>query len=149
MPSAWSKIHLHLVFSTKRRQAFITPDIRERLYSYIGGIVRDQGGSLYKIGGMPDHIHMLVRCGTDSSVGDLVRHVKSRSSKWVHETFPALEGFAWQEGYGAFSVSESQLEQVGEYIANQEEHHRTRDSREEFLALMRAHRVEFDERFVE
>ncbi len=142
MPGTYSSTLLHLVFSTKHREPRITPALRDRLDPFIGGIVRDERGSLLCIGGMPDHTHMLVKWNTQASVGDLMRNVKARSSGWVHDTFPEHTGFAWQVGYRAFSVSVSQV------IRNQEEHHRRRSFKEEFLEFLRAHDVEFDEQCV-
>lgn len=148
MSGTYSNILLHVVFSTKARAPFVTPVLRERLYPFIGGIVRDERGALLTIGGMPDHVHLLLRWHTQSSVGDLMRNVKARSSKWVHDEFPACREFTWQVGYGAFSVSASQKEHVRAYIENQEEHHRCRTFKEEYLEFLRAHEIEFDERYV-
>lgn len=119
MPGTYTQILLHIVFSTKHRQPWITDDVADRLYHYIGGIVRAEGGSLRAIGGVVDHVHLYVRCRPDKSVSDLMRTVKSRSSKWVHETFPALRAFAWQEGYAALAVSKSQEDAVKQYISKQ------------------------------
>jgi REP element-mobilizing transposase RayT len=118
MPGTYSQILLHLVFSTKNRANLIKPEIQSRLYEYIGGIVRSERGTLYAIGGMPDHLHLLLRWRTDGSVADLMRTVKARSSRWIHDTFPAFEGFAWQEGYSVFSVSKSVESKVKAYIEN-------------------------------
>ena len=146
MPGTYSRVLLHVVFSTKRRAPLIASEVRERLYPFIGGVVRDEGGALYAIGGVADHIHLLVRWKTDGSIADLMRHVKSRSSKWLHESFPSMSDFAWQVGYSVFSVSQSQSDAVKRYIARQEEHHRTRSFKDELLGLLRAHDVEFDAR---
>ena len=108
MPGTFSQILLHTVFSTKHRQSFITPDVANRLYPYLGGIVRAEGGVIYDIGGVEDHVHLYLRWRPDQSVSDLLRTLKARSSGWVHDTFPALGAFAWQEGYSVFSVSKSQ-----------------------------------------
>ncbi|TWT44553.1 Transposase IS200 like protein [Phycisphaerae bacterium RAS1] len=148
MPGTYSQILLHVVFSTKHRQPSITSEVAERLYPYIGGIVRAERGVLYDIGGVEDHVHMYLRWRPDGSFSDLMRTVKARSSKWVHDTFPALGAFAWQEGYSVFSVSKSQEEAVKKYIAGQAEHHRKEDFKSELLKLLRAHGVEFDERYV-
>lgn len=148
MAQSFSQILFHIVFSTKARQSSITPDVRPRLYDYMGGIIRQQRGVLYAIGGMPDHVHLLIRWRTDEAVSDVMRRVKGASSHWVHETFPARTAFAWQAGYAAFSVSKSNEPTVKAYIENQEEHHRTRSFKEELLALLRAHGVEFEERWV-
>lgn len=148
MPGTYSQILLHVVFSTKRREPWIKPEIAERLYSYIGGIVRAERGVLHDIGGIEDHIHIFLRWRTDGPISDLMRTVKARSSKWVHETYPNLATFAWQEGYSAFSVSKSQEEAVKRYIAGQEEHHKREDFKSELLRILRAHGVEFDEKYV-
>src|SRR5258708_273434 len=121
MSGTYSQIILHVVFSTKHREPWITADIRQRLYPYIGGIVRAEKGVLYEIGGVEDHVHMLLRWRPDESVSNLMRTVKARSSKWIHDTFPALGLFKWQEGYSVFSVSKSQEQAVKTYIAGQAE----------------------------
>jgi putative transposase len=148
MPGTYSQILLHIVFSTKERKSWITPDVADRLYPYIGGIVRAEKGVLYDVGGIEDHVHLYLRWRPDGSVSDLMRTVKARSSKWVHDTFPKLGAFAWQEGYGVFSVSKSQEEAVKKYIAGQAEHHRKEDFKSELLRILRAHGVEFDEKYV-
>jgi putative transposase len=148
MPGTFSQLLLHIVFSTKDRAPWITADVAERLYPYIGGIVRAEKGVLYDIGGVEDHVHLYLRWRPDGSVSDLVRTVKARSSKWVHDTFPALADFAWQEGYSAFSVSKSQEGAVKKYIAGQAEHHKKEDFKSELLRILRAHGVEFDETYV-
>jgi REP element-mobilizing transposase RayT len=148
MPGTYSQILLHIIFSTKHREPWITPEIAERLYAYIGGIVRAEKGVLYDIGGVEDHVHLYLRWRTDASISDLMRTVKARSSKWVHDSFPALETFAWQEGYSVFSVSKSQEEGVKKYIAGQAEHHRKEDFKAELLRFLRMHGIEFDEKYV-
>ena len=148
MPGTYSQILLHVVFSTKQRRTYITPEIQERLYAYVGGIIRAEKAILYAIGGMADHVHILLRWRTDGAISDLMRTVKARSSRWVHETFPNSRAFAWQEGYAAFSVSKSSEVDVKAYIDNQAEHHGKRDFADELLALLRAHGIEYEERFV-
>lgn len=148
MPGTYSQILLHIVFSTKQREAWITHDMAERLYPYIGGIIRAEKGALYEIGGVEDHAHLYLRWRPDESISNLMRTVKARSSLWVHQTFPSLSAFAWQEGYAAFSVSKSQEGAVKNYIAGQAEHHKTEDFKSELLRLLRAHGVEFEERYV-
>ncbi|MFH1110890.1 MAG: IS200/IS605 family transposase [Planctomycetota bacterium] len=148
MPGTYSQILFHAVFSTKGRAGFIRPEIQPRLYDYIGGIVRAEKGTLYAIGGMADHVHLLLRWRTDAAIADLMRTVKARSSLWVHQTFEGLAMFAWQEGYAVFSVSRSAEPDVKRYIENQGAHHKERDFKEELLALLRAHGVDFDERYV-
>jgi putative transposase len=148
MPNTWSQLYLHVVFCTKQRREWITAEVEERLYSFMAGIVKDEKCLLYKVGGMPDHVHLLVRLHPRVAVSDLLREVKGRSSRWLHEEFPDLHDFAWQEGFGVFSVSKSQLRKVKEYIERQAEHHKTMNFKAEYLGLLRAHEIEFDERFV-
>jgi REP element-mobilizing transposase RayT len=148
LPGTYSQILLHIVFSTKRREPWITPDIASRLYPYIGGIVQAEKSTLYEIGGVEDHIHIYMRWRPDESISNLMRTVKSRSSKWIHDTYLSLQTFAWQEGYSVFSVSKSQEAAVKKYIAGQTEHHKKEDFKSELLRLLRAHGVEFDEKYV-
>lgn len=148
MPGTYSQILLHVVFSTKGRAPWIHQEVAGRLYPYMGGIVRAEKGVLYDIGGVEDHVHIYLRWRPDGSVSDLMRTVKSRSSRWIHDEFPSLRAFAWQEGYGVFSVSKSQEEALKKYIAGQAEHHKQEDFRSELLRILRAHGVEFDEKYV-
>lgn len=148
MPGTYSQLLLHIVYSTKNRTPWISDEVAERLYPCIGGIVRAEKGVLYAIGGVEDHVHLYLRWRTDGSVSDLMRTVKARSSKWVHDTFPNLAAFAWQEGYSVFSVSKSQEEAVKKYITGQAEHHQKEDFKSELLRVLRAHGVDFDERYV-
>jgi putative transposase len=147
MPGTYSQMLLHVVFSTKHREPWITPDIAERLYPYMGGIIRAEKGTLYDIGGIEDHVHMYLRWRPDAKVSDLMRTVKARSSKWVHDTI-ALPSFAWQEGYSVFTVSKSQEVAVKKYIAGQREHHKTEDFKVELLRMLKLHEIEFEERYV-
>jgi REP element-mobilizing transposase RayT len=148
MPGTYSQLLLHIVFSTKGRTPWITADIAERLYPYIGGMIRAERGVLYAIGGVEDHVHMYLLWRPDDAVSNLMRTVKARSSKWIHEEFATLQEFAWQEGYAACSVSKSQEETVKACINGQREHHNRFDFKAELLRLLEAHAVEFDERYV-
>lgn len=148
MPGTYSQILLHVVFSTKGRERWITADVANRLYPYIGGIIRAERGVLYDIGGVEDHVHLYLRWRPDGSVSDLLRTVKARSSKWIHDTFQELKVFRWQEGYAVFSVSKSREGVLKSYIAGQAEHHRQEDFKSELLRLLRAHAIEFDEQYV-
>jgi REP element-mobilizing transposase RayT len=148
MPGTYSQLLVHVVFSPKLRQPWITTEVAERLYLYLGGIVRARNGVLYGIGGVEDHVHIYMRWRPDASVADLSRAVKVGWSKWVHETFPKLSGFAWQEGYAVFSVSKSQEQVVKNYIAGHVEHHKKETFKSELLRLLRLHGIEFDERYV-
>jgi REP element-mobilizing transposase RayT len=148
MPGTYSQLLLHIVFSTKGRAPWITHQVADRLYPYIGGIIRAERGVLYDIGGVEDHVHMYLRWRPDGSVSDLMRTVKARSSKWLHDEFPSLREFAWQEGYSVFSVSKSQEGAVKAYIAGQAEHHKREDFKSELRRVLRAHAIEFDEKYV-
>ena len=114
----------------------------------MGGTIRAQRGILYEIGGTPDHIHLLIRWRPDASVSDLVRDIKSTSSGWVHENFPDMQSFQWQDGFGAFTVSHSQGGKVKAYINGQEEHHREKTFKYEYIALLNAHQVDYDEDYI-
>jgi putative transposase len=119
-----------------------------RLCEYLGGAVRGEGGTALIVNGMPDHIHILTRLRQDAALSDVLRAIKANSSGWVHDTFPELSGFAWQSGYGAFTVSASQADKVHHYIERQLEHHRRRTFQEEFVAFLKAHGIEYDEQYL-
>ena len=147
MPQSFASLHCHLVFSTKHRLPQIGPTVQPRLYEYIGGILRNHNSRLVASGGMPDHVHLLVSLGLTVSVADAVRSIKASSSKWAKEELEWPE-FHWQDGYGAFAVSYSQIGQVKSYLAKQEQHHKGRSFQDEFLEFLKRHDVEWDERFV-
>jgi len=148
MPHSFHRLLIHIVFGTKDRIRCMDAELRSELFPYMGGIVREMGCTARLINGMEDHIHLLVDLRADISVAECVRIVKANSSRWVHEKWPRRRGFAWQTGYGAFTVSASNEDSVFEYIRNQEEHHRRVSWQEEFVALLRKHRVPFDEKFL-
>jgi putative transposase len=136
------------VFSTKDRRASITAQLRERLWPFLGGIARENGMKTLSIGGVDDHVHILLSLPATMPVAKAMQLIKGGSSKWVHETFPDQRLFAWQTKYGAFSVSVSQLDKIVKYIQNQPEHHQNLSFQEEFLALLKKHNIEYDERFL-
>jgi len=148
MHSFVSSLH-HCVFATKRREPALTPAIRERLWPYLGGIARENRIRTFAIGGVADHVHMLVGLPGTMSVSKAMQLLKGNSSKWIHETFPALRSFAWQEGYGAFSVGISGIGETRAYIRDQEEHHRTRTFRDEVIMFLRRHGLPFDDAILE
>ena len=123
MPHSYTSIVVHVVFSTKDRKPQIDTALEERLYPYLGGILRELGGKLIAINGVEDHLHLLAAMTATMSVAEAVRKIKGSSSKWIHETFPDRPRFAWQRGYAAFSVSESQISRVAAYIDRQKIHH--------------------------
>ena len=137
---------VHLIFSTKGRQPLITPEIRNDLFAYLGGIVREMQGVALIINGTADHVHMLIRIRPVQAVAAIVRVVKTNSSRWVREKWKLR--FAWQTGYGAFSVSESNVPAVSGYIATQEEHHRKRTLQEEYVAFLKKNKIPYDERYI-
>jgi len=147
MPGTYTNLLYHIVFSTKERQPLITPDVKEELYRYIGGIIRAEGGKLLEIGGIEDHVHIVAKLKPAIAVSDALRLIKANSSKWTNEGKSKMR-FAWQEGFGAFSVSESQVEPVAQYIRHQEEHHQVQTYREEFVSLLERHGVEYDPRYL-
>jgi REP element-mobilizing transposase RayT len=148
VPQSYTRLHYHLVFSTKHRVPVITPDIRPRLWEYLGGTVRGLGGIPLQIGGTDDHVHVLATLRQQPALADILRDLKAASSGWVHDTFPQARDFWWQAGAGAFTVSHSAIGAVKAYIANQEEHHRTRSFQDEFRALLVRHGIEFDEKYL-
>jgi REP element-mobilizing transposase RayT len=147
MPQSIGSLHCHIVFSTKHRRPQVTAELQPRLFEYIGGILRNHSSRLVAAGGMPDHVHLLVSLGRTISVADAVRLVKSNSSAWIHDEL-AMPDFHWQDGYGAFAVSYSNLDQVKSYLADQEQHHSRQTFQEEFLELLKRHNLEWDERYV-
>jgi putative transposase len=147
MSSTFCCVRLHIVFSTKNRTPLISARLQPLLYEYLGGITRGMNGSLLAAGGTADHVHLLASWRTDKDIAALVRELKSESSKWIHQTH-SLRRFNWQKGYGVFSVSHSDTEQVRSYLQRQAQHHAKRDFKQEFLRLLELHEVEFDERYV-
>lgn len=134
----------HCVFSTKEREPLLTPRVRERLWPYLGGIAREHGMKALAIGGVADHVHMLLSLPATLSIAKAMQLLKGNSSKWLHETFPELRNSGWQEGYAAFSVGVSGVDETVAYIRAQEEHHRTRSYREETELFLRRHGLAFD-----
>jgi putative transposase len=134
--------YYHCVFSTKERQPLISTELRERLWPFLGGIARQNHLKAIEVGGMPDHVHILLSLPSILSIAKALQLIKGGSSKWVHETFPEQRLFRWQVKYGALGVSVSQLDRIIQYIKDQEVHHRKMTFQEEFLALLKKHRVQ-------
>jgi putative transposase len=137
----------HCVFSTKDREKTIAPERQTRLWSYIGGIVRERGWKALAVGGTEDHVHLLLSLPSSVAIANAMREIKHGSSRWMHED-GRIPGFEWQEGYGAFSIGWSQIEATSAYIAGQMEHHRKRDFQAEFVAFLKKNCIEYDERHV-
>ena len=140
--------YYHCVFSTKERRPTITPALQERLWPYLGGIAREHKMMAVEIGGVADHVHMLLSLPASMPVSKALQLIKGGSSKWVHDTFPEHRLFGWQVKYGSFSVSVSQLDKIVEYIRNQAAHHQKLTFTEEFIALLKKHRIRYDERYL-
>ena len=148
MPQSLARVHIHLVFSTKNREPLINDTIRDPLHRYIAVVLQNFGSPADLINSIEDHVHILFDLGRTASISQVVEEIKTTSSKWLKHQDAALSQFAWQAGYGAFAVSESNLETVRQYIANQREHHRTKTFQEEYRAFLKKHNVPFDERYV-
>jgi len=148
MAGTYTNLLFHIVFSTRDRAPLIAAQLRPELFNYVGGILRGEGGVLLEIGATDDHIHLLVKIRAEQSVAEIVRLIKSNSSKWLNEKPGREERFEWQGGYGAFTVSESQAPAVRKYILSQEEHHRTKSFQEEFVEMLNRHGLKFDARYI-
>jgi len=147
MASTHLSLHYHIIFSTKDRAPIIAPAWRDRLHAYMGGVIRNLDGVPEAIGGVVDHVHLLIGLRASARLSDVVRDLKSVSSRWVHDEV-GDRGFCWQEGYGAFTVSASQVDVVRDYIAEQESHHQKRTFQEEYLELLKRTGVKYDKRFI-
>jgi len=148
MPQSLHCNYGHLIFSTKNREPMIPGEVEQRLYEYLGGIVRGVGGTLIEINGMPDHVHLLVRESKSVSDQDFIGRLKGDSSRWMNLTFEKDPRFQWQAGYGWFSVSPGKVEIARNYIRNQKEHHSEVSFQEEFREFLRRYEVDYDERYV-
>ena len=148
MPQSLSSILVHLVFSTKRREPFITPAIETELHPYMATVLREHNSPSLIIDGTADHIHALFALGRTITVADLVEEVKTGSSKWIKTKGSEFRSFHWQKGYGAFSIGQSNVEEVKRYIRNQKEHHRRITFEDEYRNFLKQYEVQFDERYV-
>ena len=147
MANTYTNLHYHIIFSTKNRAPLIHADIEQRVWEYLGGIARANGMCALRVGGVEDHVHVVTSIPATLAVSKAVQLLKGGSSGWIAETL-AVHGFAWQDGYGAFTVSRSHLAEVVEYAATQREHHRARTFQEEYRAFLTRHGIECDERYV-
>ena len=145
MPQSYCSLVYHIVYSTKDRRSWLNGEVRQRAHEYLGGTIRREGGAALIVNGPADHVHILARLRQDKAVSDVVRALKANSSGWLRAKFA---DFREQTGYAAFSVSKSDVPKVRRYIANQEAHHKKRTFKEELVALLQAHRIEYDERYL-
>jgi putative transposase len=165
MANTFTSLHYHVIFSTKHREPWISPDLEEHVWKFLGGIARENSMKALLIGGMPDHVHLALALPPTQTISKALQLLKGGSSKWIKDALPGMRGFAWQDGYGAFTVSKSNLPEVMTYIQNQREHHRIKTFQEEFLTFLREHHriktfqeefltflvrhgVEYDERYL-
>ena len=148
MPQSLSLVIVHLVFSTKERWPFLDPETRPKLHAYLATVARNASCEAYRVGGVADHVHLAIRLSRTLTIADLVEELKTSSSKWVKTQSPTLAKFAWQRGYGAFSVGPSDLDALRACIDNQEKHHRTRTFQEEYRSFLTKYGIEFDEHYV-
>lgn len=147
MPNSYTNLLYHIVCGTKDRRPLISNQWRGEFDRYVGGLVSENGGELLDIGGMPDHVHLSIRLRPDISVSDLMCFIKANSSGWIHKQGFSPE-FRWQDGYGAFTVSKSQMPAVSHYIRTQPEHHRRKTFPEEFAELLERHGIPYDPRYL-
>ena len=148
MPQSLSKLHVHLIFSTKNRDPKLTDTVRDPLHAYMATALASLGCTAVLINSVEDHVHILFDLSRTVAVSRVVEEVKKSTSKWIKTQGPEFAGFAWQAGYGAFAVSESQVDVIRAYIAGQREHHRKRTFQEEFRQFLQRHGIAFDERYV-
>ncbi len=148
MANTYTQLHVHIVFAVQNRLSLIQNDWKDRLYQYITGIIKNNGHKLLIINGMPDHLHILIGQSPIQSLSELMKIVKSNSSKWINDNRFVKGKFSWQEGYGAFSYNKSQLSKVINYIEKQELHHKKKTFAEEYEDFLKAFEVEYDNRFI-
>ena len=148
MANTYTSLQYHIVFSTKHREPWIKPEIEQRIWAYLGGIAKENRMKPLQIGGVDDHIHILLGAPATMAPAKAAQLIKGGSSSWIHTEFPKLQNFAWQDGYGAFTVSKSAIPDVTTYIQNQREHHKRQSYKEEFLTLLHRHEIEYEERYL-
>jgi putative transposase len=148
MPNTYTQIYIHVVFVVKYREALISSPWKERLHKYMTGIIQNQGHKLISINTMPNHAHIFIGMKPDVALSDLVRDIKRDSTNFVNNEIKMRGKFGWQEGFGAFSYSHSQIDSVAQYILNQEEHHRLKTFREEYETMLKDYAVEYNDRYV-
>jgi putative transposase len=148
MANTYSQIYIHIVFAVESRAVALPSQYKEELHKFITGIIKNRGQKLIAINSMPDHVHILVGQKPDIELSNLVRDIKAGSSKFINDNRWVMGRFNWQEGFGAFSYSHSQLQDVNSYIQNQEQHHRKRTFRNEYIEMLEKFKVDYDERYI-
>ncbi len=148
MANSYSQIYIQIVFAVKGRENQIRPDWEERLYQYITGIIQNKGQKLIAINGMPDHLHIFIGMKPDCCLSDLIREVKKASNEWINVNKLTARKFYWQEGFGAFSYSHSQIDAVVKYVLNQKEHHRKATFKEEYMDFLKKYDILYNEKYL-
>lgn len=148
MANTYTKIYVHFVFAVQHRQCLIKKAWKDELYRYINATITNKGHKLYAIGGMADHLHLLVSMNPDQSMSSFIADVKRSSAMWINQMFLRPGIFAWQRGFGAFTYSKNDVHNVANYIENQEEHHKKQNFHDEYIKFLNDHNIEYDERFV-
>jgi REP element-mobilizing transposase RayT len=148
MPNTYTQLYIHIVLVVKSRQNLILKSWEEDLYKYITGIIKNNGQKLIIINGYKDHIHVLVGLSTNITVADLVRVIKTNSSKWINQNKFVKGKFEWQKGYAAFTIGQSQMNKTFNYIENQKEHHKTKSFESEYISFLKAYKIDYDERYI-
>ena len=148
MANTYSQLYIHVVFAVKRRASVIAKSWRDELFQYITGIITNKGQKLMIVNGVEDHIHILIGIKPDCNLSDLVRDIKANSSKWINQKGFLSKKFNWQEGFGAFSYAESQLDNIIRYINNQEKHHGEKTFEREYIDILKDYHVDYDEKYL-
>jgi putative transposase len=148
MPQSLSLVLIHVIFSTKDRRPFFSPEIRPKLHAYLATVTRNAGCEAYRVGGVTDHVHLAIRLSRTVTIAKLIENLKTASSKWLKVQAPDLDIFSWQRGYGCFSVGPTDLETLCAYIDRQEEHHKKRTFKEEFEMFLKKYGMNYDEAYV-
>ena len=148
MANTFTSLHYHFVFGTKRREPWIRIEAQERIWAYMAGIARNLEYTLLSIGGMEDHVHLLIGLPATVTVSEALKRIKGGSSGWVKENIPGCQAFGWQDGYAAFSVSKSQIGEVEQYIRKQREHHQVKSFQEEYRAFLDRHGIGYAEKYL-
>jgi len=148
MAHSYISCFVHYIFSTINRQKIIKPDLEKHLFPYMGGIARENKMKALAIGGTENHVHLLLTLPSILSIAKAIQLIKGGSSLWIHDTFPNYKSFTWQEGYGAFTISISKIDNTINYINNQKEHHSIKTFQEEYLSFLKKHNIEYDERYI-
>ncbi len=148
MANTYTQLYFHVVIVVKNRAKLINGNLKDELYKFITGIIRNRGQKLMKINGMPDHVHLLISTKPDSNLSDLMRDIKSGSSKWINENKLSKIPFRWQRGFAAFTKGKSEIKTVANYIENQERHHREQSLKEEYVELLEEYQVDYKEEYL-